>query len=308
MKYSLLLLFQFFTVFLFSQNYRDNVIKEIRKESFRLSKNDKQQYLNTKEQILKLESDYGYEVDLKLRLIESSYLHNDLGFFKEQLEILVSNHGFNVAYLSGRESYFDALMNGELSSWFKAMYLKSHFVWLEKNFEKQIDQRKLHDNEVINKAIQTVVSKVYQTESISEEDKKMVNAKCNEYLFSTVSFLHDLCRKYDQYPTGKNFGIVQTSGFSSNLYLNLSIKENMERTWLLFEPYIRKSYLKHETDYGEYVVYDTFSYIHFGHQKYGLITVEDLPLQLRSTAAEIKSIPIENAFFVDKTKRELGWK
>lgn len=308
MKYSLLLLFQFFTVFLFSQNYRDNVIKEIRKESFRLSKNDKQQYLNTKEQILKLESDYGYEVDLKLRLIESSYLHNDLGFFKEQLEILVSNHGFNVAYLSGRESYFDALMNGDLSPWFKAMYLKSHFVWLEKNFEKQIDQRKLHDNEVINKAIQTVVSKVYQTESISEEDKKMVNAKCNEYLFSTVSFLHDLCRKYDQYPTGKNFGIVQTSGFSSNLYLNLSIKENMERTWLLFEPYIRKSYLKHETDYGEYVVYDTFSYIHFGHQKYGLITVEDLPSQLRSTTAEIKSIPIENAFFVDKTKRELGWK
>ncbi|ESU28924.1 hypothetical protein FLJC2902T_09560 [Flavobacterium limnosediminis JC2902] len=298
----------FLSVFttVFSQNYRDTVINEVRNVSFLLSRKDKEQYQITKEKILKLEEDYGYEVDLKLRLIEYSYLHKDLEFFKEQLEILVKNHGFTVAYMSGGESYSDALLKGELSPWFKAMYLKNHFIWLENNFDKQIDQRKLHDNQIKIEAIRSVVSKVNDTETLSDADKKTVDTKCNEVLFSTVSLLHDLCRKYDQFLTGKNFGIVQTSPFP-NLHTNLKIKENIERTWLLFEPYITKSYLKHQTDYSEYVAFDAYSFIHFGYQKYGLLKKENLPLHMRGLIRDQVEIPIQNAFFTDKVKREMGW-
>ncbi|WP_264554522.1 hypothetical protein [Flavobacterium sp. N1946] len=310
LKFCLSLIFFFVLTAVFSQNYRDTVINDLLNVSFGLSRKDKDQYLAAKEKVLKLEEDYGYEVDLKMRLIDYSYLHKDLGFFKEQLEILVKNHGFTIAYMTGGESYSDAIMKGELSQWFKEMYLKNHFIWLDNNFEKQIDQRKLHDNQIKIQTIQSVVSKLQETEALSVTDKKAVDSKCNEVLFSTISFLHDLCRKYDQYPTGKNFAIVQTSTISK-LYINLSIKENIGRTWLLIEPYIKKSYLKHETDYREYVVFDAFSYIHFGYQKYGLLSKDSLPSSLRfKTHIEdiAGEVPVQNVFFSDSIKREFGWK
>ncbi|HSD13729.1 MAG TPA: hypothetical protein VLB74_03700 [Flavobacterium sp.] len=309
---SCLFLFFFFSyTVVFSQNYRDTVINDLFNESFRFSRTDKEKYLETKAKVEKLEKDYGYEVDLKLQLLEYSYLHKDFIFFKDELEILVKNHGFTVAYMTGRESYSDAILKGELSAWFKTMYLKNHFVWLENNFDKQLDQQKLHDNQIKIQTIQSVVSKVNESETLSDADTHIIDSKSNEILFSTVSLLHDLCRKYDQYPTGKNFGIVQQGAPFSILYSNLKIKENMERTWLLFEPYIKKSYLKHETDYREYALYDAFSYIHFGYQRYGLLIKANLPLYLRGLA-KIEhvegDVPVQNAFFSDKTKREMGWK
>lgn len=310
LKFCLCLIFFFVFAVVFSQNYRDTVINDLVNVSFARIRIDKEQYLVAKEKVLKLEEDYGYEVDLKMRLIDYSYLHKDIEFFKEQLEILVKNHGFTIAYMTGGESYSDAIMKGELSPWFKEMYLKNHFIWLDSNFEKQIDQRKLHDNQIKIQTMQSVMSKVQEMDALSDTDKKAVDSKCNEVIFSTVAFLHDLCRKYDQYPTGKNFAIVQASDISK-LYINLSIKENIGRTWLLIEPYIKKSYLKNETDYREYVVYDAFSYIHFGFQKYGLLSKENLPsyLRFKTHIEDIDGeIPIHNLFFSDQIKRELGWK
>jgi hypothetical protein len=307
-EWCFLLMFFFSSLVLFSQNYRDEIIrKDINPFLGMVMKNKKPEYEKLKENILKLEEDYGYETDLKLKLIDHSFYHKDFDFFKEQLSILVEKYGFNVSYLQGGELYYDAIMKGELSVWFKAMYLQNHFVWMEQNFEKQIDQRKLHDIELKNQVIRSLPWGSKEDSSADAARIKEWNSERNEFIFRNVSDLYKICRKYDFYPTGKNFG-VQHNFYNSLIIMNLDIKENIERTWLLFEPYFKKSYLKNDMDYGYFWAYDIFSFSHFGHQKYGLISYDDVPEYHRAKNPEMKTVPIENAFFSDKAKRELGWK
>jgi len=299
-----LLMFFFSSLAVFSQNYRDKTINE--NIHFRMQTKDKEYYLKTKEAILKLENDYGYEVDLKVELIDYSYRFDDLDFFKEQLSILVEKHGFDISYLEGKESYYDAIIKGGLSGWFKEMYLKNHFVWMQNNFEKQIDQRKLHDIELKNQVLRSFTWNDDNRIAPNSDHAKAFESVRNESLFRNISGLYAICRKYDYYPTGKNFGVLYNY-YNSGITSNLQIKENMERTWLLFEPFIRKSYMRNEMDYNQYRNYDAFSYIHFGYQKYGLMTKELLPLYIYPKETEITEIPIKNAFFAEKMKREMGW-
>src|SRR5690554_2421836 len=112
----------FFTTSVFSQNYRDKLIHEtINPFLVKGVLIEKTDYEKVKEAVLKLESDYGYESDLKLKLIAFSFYHKDLEFFEEQLSILVEKYGFNVAYMKGDEVYHDELLKGGLSAWFKQM-------------------------------------------------------------------------------------------------------------------------------------------------------------------------------------------
>lgn len=304
-RYCICLVFFFFSAIVFSQNYRDKIISE--NGLSRLFMKDSEAYLKAKEAIVKLEADYGYEVDLMVELLEYSFKYDDLDFFKTQLSVLVEKHGFDVAYLHGKESYYDAIVYGELAGWFKEMYLKNHFVWMQHNFERQIDRRKLHDIELKNQVLRSFT---LNTDTQTEENKQYVKdfeSLRSESLFRNVSELYAICRKYDFYPTGKNFGVLHYN-YNSGLSSNLQRKENIIRTWMLFEPYIRKSYLKNEIDYHPYRNYDAFSYLHFGHQKYGLMTKEQLRFYVHPVDEEVEVIPIENAFFAEKSKREMGWK
>lgn len=304
----LLLFLLFSSNVIFSQNYRDKVIYEIIYPSFQKARTDNEYYQKAKEAILGLESQYGYEADLKLTLLEYSYRHKDIPFFKEQLEVLVEKYGYTISFMKGGELYYDAIFTGELSSWFKPMYLKKHFVWLEHNFDKQFDQRKLYDMELKSQAVHSFTSKILEIESLDAAQIQAVNAKWNEFKFSNSTSLYGICRKFDFFPTVKNFGVIH-SFYNMGLYQNFEVKENIERTWLLFEPYIKKTYLKNEMDYSEYRNYDAFSFKHFGFQKYGLMNKDILPLFLRNKDMESSGdIPIENAFFAEKMKREFGWK
>ncbi|ESU20032.1 hypothetical protein FCR2A7T_14420 [Flavobacterium cauense R2A-7] len=304
----LLLFFLFSTSVVISQNYRDKVIYETVYPSFQKARMDTEYYQKAKEAILGLEAQYGYETDLKLTLLEYSYRHKDITFFKEQLEILVEKYGYTISFMKGGELYYDAIFTGELSSWFKPMYLKKHFIWLEHNFDKQFDQRKLYDMELKSQAVHSFASKIMEIKSLDSFQIEAVNAKLNEFKFSNSTTLYGICRKFDFFPSVKNFAVIH-SFYNMGLYQNLEIKENIERTWLLFEPYIKKAYLKNDIDYGEYRNYDAFCIKHFGFQKYGLITKESLPLFLRNKDYdEFSAIPIENAFFAEKMKREFGWK
>lgn len=306
-KYCLFLIF--FLIFStgFSQNFRDKVIYENIYPSFLKARVDKDYYLKAKEAILVLEEQFGYEADLKLTLLSYSYRHKDLEFFKEQLEILVEKYGFTVAFMKGSESYYDAIITEELSSWFKEMYLKKHVVWLQGNFEKQIDQRKLYDMELKSQTVISFVSKINEIQSLNPAQIEAIDSKMSEFHFSNVSPLYTFCRKNDYYPSAKNFAVVH-SFFRLGLHQNFQLKENIERTWLLFEPFIKKSYLKNDLDYGAFRDYDGFTFKHFGYQKYGLVTPEMIPLfKTINDTSELTDVPIHNAFFVEKAKREFGW-
>ena len=123
-----------------SQNQRDIIVQD--SLSYMVMYTN---YPLAKKRILKLEEKYGYEPELKYRLISQSFKNNDLDFFKKELTVLVEKYGFQLIYLKGTEVYFTSITKGELSLWFKEMYLEKHFVWMKNNFDKQLDLKKLND-------------------------------------------------------------------------------------------------------------------------------------------------------------------
>ncbi|MCG2610843.1 hypothetical protein LZZ90_04930 [Flavobacterium sp. SM15] len=293
----------------FAQNYRDKMIHQTIYPLLGngiVQKTTKEDYEKAKAAILNLESDYGFEVDLKFRLIDCSYYHKDMAFFKEQLAILVEKHGFNFAYMKGSESYYDDLQKGELLAWFKPMYIRNHSIWLENNFEKQIDQRKLNEVELKNQIVNSFAMKIRDVSELDDKVKKDISDKLNEFFFANITDVYKVCRKLNTYPAGKTFGLIQ-NGFYGAFVRNFYSTDNIERTWLLFEPYLKDSYQKKDADYIHFKNYDVYNYSFKGYQKYGLITIDDIPEYLRSKNPEAKSVPVENAFFADKTKREMGW-
>ncbi|MGX7667194.1 hypothetical protein [Flavobacterium pedocola] len=290
----------------FAQNYRDKVIHETLNpilDAFKPVANA--EYLKAKELVLKLDEDYGYEADLHLKLINLSYKHNDLEFFKTQLSKLVEKHGFTIAYMTGQESYGDAILKGELAAWFKPVYIKNHAVWLEQNFEKQLDLKKLNDARLRDQVIAVFGVKLQEKIQDPVVLPKITEIQ-NEMLFNVIGDVYKISRKYDLFPTGKNFGLIQQD-FSGLMQHNFMVSQNLERTWILFEPYFKKGYLKHDLDYGYYKKYDIYSFGVTGFQKYGLISVSDLPQYLIYDKDQIKEVPVQNAFFAEKEKRALGW-
>lgn len=299
--------FSFFALPCFSQNYRDTSIHETLNPILNAYRPVEQaEYLKAKELLLKLDQDYGYEADLHLKLLDLSYKHKDFDFFKAQLTRLVEKHGFTVAYMTGAESYGDAILKNELKDWFKPMYIKYHAIWLEHNFEKQLDLKKLNEIKQRDQMISLFGVKIHEKIKDSVMFRQLLDIQ-NELLFNVITDVYKISRKYDLFPNGKNFGLVQQD-FSLVLQHNFMSSDNLERTWILFEPYFKKGYLKHDLDYGIYKKYDVYSYAVKGYQKYGLITVNDLPSYFVNEKDENKEIPVQNAFFADKFKNEMGWR
>lgn len=296
----------FFTMCGFSQNYRDKVIHETLNPILNAYRPvEPADYLKAKELVLKLDEDYGYEADLHLKLIDLSYKHKDFVFFKAQLSRLVEKHGFAVQYMTGSESYGDAIVKGELAAWFKPMYIKNHAVWLEQNFEKQLDLKKLNEAKLKGQLLSSFGMKIQEKIKDTTVYRPIADIQ-NELLFNVVTDVYKISRKYDLFPTGKNFGLIQQD-FSMVMQYNFMVKENLERTWILFEPFFKKGCLRHELDYGNFKKYDVYSFAVNGYQKYGLIGVEDLPSFFVNVREEIKEVPIQNVFFASKYKSEMGW-
>jgi hypothetical protein len=266
---------------------------------------DHAEYLKAKTLILKLDEDYGYEADLHLKLLNLSYKHKDVDFFKMHLAQLVEKHGFTVPYMSGDEAYGDAILKGELLTWFKPMYIKNHALWLETNFEKQRDLKKLNEARLKDQLINSFGMKIQEKINDTLVYRQLSDIQ-NEMFFNIVTDVYKISRKYDLFPNGKNFALIQQD-FSLMMQHNFMSKDNLERTWILFEPYFKKGCLKQDMDYGFYKKYDVYSFAVTGFQKYGLVTLEDLPRYFINGKEEIKEIPIQNGFFADKFRNEMGW-
>lgn len=298
MKRFFLLFCNLITLHIYSQNERDIKIHET------IYPNLYTDYDLVKSEILKLEENYGYEAHLKYILINQSFENSDLDFFKAELSILVREYGFNLAYEPEYKAYYIAITAGELAVWFKDMYLKNHFIWLNNNFLKQADLRKLNrlkDKTVtynsINHGIQEVLI-------LDGDQKEAQNTYFADAAFSNLAELYELTRKLDMYPTAKNFALVQNS-FDLLVYQNLSTEPNFERTWLLFEPFYRKAYQNHTIDYIIYKNYDLYSFIHYKNQRYGLISIFDIPEAYQNN---LFSIPIRDSTFANKMKTYFNWK
>ena len=146
MKINLSFAFLLFSLLVMSQTkrdifLRDSIIKPINYKQV----TNKEIYDKTYDLLKKMDTEFGYEKDIHLKILEFSYFHNDLDNFKKDLLVLVKDYGFKIDYLTTNENYYNDLMNGKLSNWFKKMYLKNHLIWVENNFDKLNDIRALNE-------------------------------------------------------------------------------------------------------------------------------------------------------------------
>lgn len=262
-------------------------------------------YQKAKNRILELEKIYGYEAELKYSLINYSYQNNDIEFFKTELAILVKKYGFQLIYLNGKESYYNAITNGELAEWYKSMFLKNHFIWLENNFDKQIDLKKLNDIKTKDQLINKYTREIWNELELDSTQKTKQNNLISDFYFANISELHKITLDNKNYPTGKTFALVQNN-FSVAEIHNLQAKPNIERFWILFYPHYKKAYLNNEITYAIFKNYDQMSFVHFGNQHFGLVKINEIPEVY--SKYNLTEIPIVDLEFYKKIKNEFNWK
>ncbi|UOK42144.1 MULTISPECIES: hypothetical protein [Flavobacterium] len=300
----LLIIFFSFSVKTYSQNERDKEIKEkilpfLNSESFY----NKTKYDLVKKDLNELAKKYGYETDLQTRLLNASFHHKDTLYFKAQLSILVEKFGYDIRYTSNKELYYYAITEGNMSSWFKKMYIKNHGIWLENNFEKLIDLHKLNQLQIKDQIINKFASKIYFSSSMSSEQKEIIQKELNSFNLENISELNSIAQKIDYYPNSKRFAVIQ-NGFQSLLIHNFQQKITMDKTWEYLFPLIKKSYLKFDLDNTIFQNYDFYSYLNNGYQEFNSYTIKDIPIQLRKNENEI---PLKSIETFNKIKKEFNW-
>ena len=261
-------------------------------------------YPLAKKRILKLEEKHGYEPELKHRLISQSFINNDIDFFKKELSILVEKYGFQLIYLKETEVYFNSITKGELSSWFKEMYLEKHFIWMKNNFDKQLDLKKLNDignKDQLIRRYSSLLNKILTLDSVQNINTYKAMGELD---FENIADLYGITHKWDTYPTGKSFALIQRSYTIAEIH-NLKAKENFDRFWLLFYPFYKKAYLNNEISYIHFKNYDSYSYIHHGYQKFGLLNVEEIPDLYMNLG--LKEVPLKDFDFYFKILKEFNW-
>ena len=285
-----------------AQNERDKIIKDsilpILNSNKILKENN---YFKIKSLIIKIERKFGYETELKRKLIEGSYHHKDMSFFKREIKELIKNHGFQIEYLSGNENYFNDICYGELSKWFRSVYSKNHSKWIKNNFNKVIELKKINDLHLKDQIIARLSSNLINDLKFDSLQKEVILKESNKLYFENITFLYEISKKYGKLPNSKNFGIIQNS-FDTVLIHNL--RENTDETWSLLYPYFKKAYLNFEITNVVFQNYDFYCYLRHGYQEFNSFTIDQIPIDFRKNEGEI---PLKNQEEFDKIKIEFKW-
>lgn len=302
--HSLLSAIVFFSVFAANaQTVRDIFIKDSIQPVLNAVSIDRVDYLRLKKAIVTLEKQYGYEVNLKKRIINKAYTQNDLDFFKTELSVLVKEYGFDAAYLSGNESYYTAIMKGNLSKWFREMYLTNHNVWLSNNFDKQADLRKLNTINEKDQVITSFAMSVLNIQGLDSLQQQKIKSLLGEYHGRNLEPVLNIAATRKLFPNDRNFAVIQ-NGFDSVLIHNFQFKENFDTVWAALFPYIKNAYLKHEITNVIFNNYDFYHYLHYGSQVFGSYTIDRIPEQFRKSD---DPLPLKDKQWLDEIKREFGW-
>ena len=258
-------------------------------------------YDKLKKNIAFIERRYGFETGLKRRLIEQSYLMNDIDFFKKQITILIREFGFNVGYMSENESYYNSIMQGDLSKWFKKTYLKNHTFWLKNNFEKQIDLRKINELNAIDKVLASTYVEVMSTPNLDSLQQSKIKHNFNKSYFQNILEIHKISEKNKFLPNEKRYAVIQNS-YNNVIIHNLI--ENLDATWNLLFPYFKKAYINNEIDNVIFQNYDFYCYLKHGYIEFNSYSLEQIPENFRRNE---KVIQLKDEQEYQKIKNEFKW-
>lgn len=291
----------------FSQNLRDKFVKDSISPFFGID--NKIGFDKLLKNIVRLEKDYNtYEPNYRYTmLLESSYNIGNFSFFKEQLSILVEKYGFQVAYMKETESYYKAIMTGELAVWFKEMYIEKHVVWLKNNFEKQIGLRKLNALAELDQSLNSYSHQVDNKLDLDSIQLVKNREIIGDFFLKNAGVLNNVANLNKAYPTAKTFALVQNPFIVVELH-NLQIKQNFNRFYILFYDYYKKAYLNNDLTIGTFSNIDLLGFSHFGYQKFGLLTKEKVLYYLKDKYENKDfKMPIEDIKFSEQVKKEFKW-
>ncbi len=301
MKINLSFAFLLFSLLVMSQTkrdifLRDSIIKPINYKQV----TNKKIYDKTYDLLKKMDTEFGYEKDIHLKILEFSYFHNDLDNFKKDLLVLVKDYGFKIDYLTTNENYYNDLMNGKLSNWFKKMYLKNHLIWVENNFDKLNDIRALNE---INIKDQTLakLSNVMLDVNLNQSDSIKIYTVIQRLNAENLQLIYKISEKNNCFILSKKFPVIQNNLNSAIIH---NFQMNLDDSWNLLFPYIKTAYKNNEIDNVIFQNYDFYRYLKDGYQEFNSYKIEQIPPDFRK---DQDTIPLKNVDFFNEFKKEMKW-
>ena len=301
MKINLSIALLLFSLLVMSQTkrdifLRDSIIKPINYKQV----TNKKIYDKTYDLLKKMDTEFGYEKDIHLKILEFSYFHNDLDNFKKDLLVLVKDYGFKIDYLTTNENYYNDLMNGKLSNWFKKMYLKNHLIWVENNFDKLNDIRALNE---INIKDQTLakLSNVMLDVNLNQSDSIKIYSLIQRLNAENLQLVNKISKKSNCFVLSKKFPIIQNNLNSAIIH---NFQMNIDDSWNLLYPYIKTAYKNNEIDNVIFQNYDFYRYLKDGYQEFNSYKIEQIPPDFRKNQ---DPIPLKDVGFFNEFKKGMKW-
>lgn len=275
---------------------RDSIIKPINYKQV----TNKKIYDKTYDLLKKMDTEFGYEKDIHLKILEFSYFHNDLDNFKKDLLVLVKNYGFKIDYLTTNENYYNDLINGKLSNWFKKMYLKNHLIWVENNFDKLNDIRALNE---INIKDQTLakLSSVMLDINLNQSDSIKIYSVIQRLNAENLQLIYKISEKNNCFILSKKFPVIQNNLNSAIIH---NFQMNIDDSWNLLYPYIKTAYKNNEIDNVIFQNYDFYRYLKDGYQEFNSYKIEQIPPDFRKNQ---DPIPLKDVDIFNEFKKEMIW-
>lgn len=275
---------------------KDSIIKPINSKQLL----DKRVYDKTYSLLKNMDDEFGYEKDIHLKFLEYSYFHNELHDFKSDLTILVKEYGLKVDYLTTNENYYNDLMNGKLSNWYKKMFLKNHLKWVENNFNKLNDIRVL--NEInIKDQILAKLSNIMIDVNLNQSDSIKIYSLIQRLNAENLQLVNKISEKSNCFVLSKKFPIIQNN---LNSVIIHNFQMNIDDSWNLLYPYIKTAYKNNEIDNVIFQNYDFYRYLKDGYQEFNSYKIEQIPLDFRKNK---DSIPLKDIIFFNEFKKEMKW-
>jgi len=275
---------------------KDSIIKPINSKQLL----DKRVYDKTYSLLKNIDDEFGYEKDIHLKILEYSYFHNELHDFKSDLTILVKEYGLKVDYLTTNENYYNDLMNGKLSNWFKKMYLKNHLKWVENNFDKLNDIRVLNEINIKDQAL-AKLSNVMIDVNLNQSDSIKIYSVIQRLNVENLKLIHEISKKTNCFVLSKKFPIIQNN---LNSVIIHNFQMNIDDSWNLLYPYIKTAYKNNEIDNVIFQNYDFYRYLKDGYQEFNSYKIEQIPPDFRKNQ---DSIPLKDVDFFNEFKKEMKW-
>jgi len=212
----------------------------------------------------------------KTYFLDIAWRNKDIESFKETLENLVRDDGFEMNDLEKHHQLYDELKaNRVMWDWLNSVYEKNHKLYLSKYADNLWLVQKCRDYVFINeKIIFDVVNAFRWGGANDESQQRKVDSIQQQLSWNVFVDLFEISSQLKHLPNNfdcHHFSV--NSNVANVLSANLSNNYKIEEKWLLIRPYLESAFTEGKIAPLSYLYYcDLYSNNAFGYQIYGTIT------------------------------------